>query len=55
VLAIAAPLPFVRTVEAVPTGHAPGGLAAEPFSETGLPGSAPKGRPSFSISPPTGA
>ena len=36
VLAIAAPLPFVRTVEAVPGGHAPDGLAAEPFSETRL-------------------
>ena len=36
VLAIVAPLPFVRTVEAVSAGHAPDGLAAEPFSETRL-------------------
>ena len=36
VLAVVAPLPFVRTVEAMPAGHAPDGLAAEPFSETRL-------------------
>jgi thiol:disulfide interchange protein len=47
VLAIAAPLPFVRTVEAVPAGHAPGGMAAEPFSETGLARLRAEGTPVF--------
>ena len=35
VLAVVAPLPFVRTVEATPPAHG-SGLAAEPFSETRL-------------------
>ena len=53
-LAIVAPLPFVRTVEAPPARRrtaSPPSRSARP----GSPGSAPRARRSSSISPPTGA